>query len=47
MNNEDELFSNCCGYSTPRRSYPAITDMGVCPQCLEHCEFVNEDDEYE
>ena len=35
---DDELFSNCCGYSTIE------TDMGICPQCLEHCDFVTEEE---
>ena len=33
MNNEDEVFSDCCGVSTTE------TEMGICPDCLEHCEF--------
>jgi hypothetical protein len=33
------LFSDCCGVETYN------TDMGICPDCLEHCEFVTEDDE--
>ena len=36
---EEELFSDCCGVSTPDM------DMGICPECLEHCEFTNEEDE--
>ena len=39
MNEEDELFSDCCGVVT------YYTEMGICPDCLEHCEFVTEDDE--
>ena len=30
--NEEEL-SNCCGASSPN------TDIDICPDCLEHCEF--------
>ena len=29
----EEKFSNCCGVSTIE------TEMGICPDCLEHCEF--------
>lgn len=32
-------YSNCCG------AYTTETDLGLCPECLEHCEF--EDDEEE
>ena len=39
MNNEDETYSDCCGASTTE------TEMGICPDCLEHCEFITE--EYE
>ena len=37
---EEELFSDCCGVST------TDTEMGICPDCLEHCEFITgeEDD---
>jgi|TARA_R110002126_G_scaffold196896_3_gene344814 hypothetical protein len=37
---EEELFSDCCGISTIE------TEMGICPDCLEHCEFITgeEDD---
>ena len=30
----DEMFSNCCGASTPD------TDYDICPDCKEHCEFI-------
>ena len=33
----DEMFSNCCGASTPN------TDYDICPDCKEHCEFVQLD----
>jgi len=38
MKNEDELTSDCCGAST------CDMDMGICPDCLEHCEFTNEEE---
>ena len=34
VNAEDEEVSNCCGASSPN------TDFDICPDCLEHCEFV-------
>ena len=37
---EEELTSDCCG------AYTIEMDMGICPDCLEHCEFITgEDDE--
>jgi|TARA_R110000796_G_C14267837_1_gene400873 hypothetical protein len=30
---DDELTSDCCG------AYTTETEMGICPECLEHCEF--------
>lgn len=31
-------YSDCCGAETNE------TDMGICPDCLEHCEFLNEEE---
>ena len=31
---EGELFSNCCGAEAGE-----YEDVGICPSCLEHCEF--------
>jgi hypothetical protein len=28
------LYSDCCGAETTE------TEMGICPDCLEHCEFI-------
>ena len=40
MNKEDIIpYSDCCGAETTE------TEMGICPDCLEHCEFTYEDDE--
>ena len=40
MNKEDIIpYSDCCGAET------CDTEMGICPDCLEHCEFTYEDDE--
>jgi len=30
---DEEVFSNCCGVSSSN------TDIDICPDCLEHCEF--------
>lgn len=38
MNNENEISSDCCG------AYTTETDMGICPDCLEHCEFTLHND---
>lgn len=32
---EVELTSDCCG------AFTTETEMGICPDCLEHCEFTN------
>ena len=36
-------ISTCCGAET------SFTEIGICPDCLEHCEFeqINEDEEEE
>ena len=31
--------SDCCGAETTE------TEMGICPACLEHCEFLEDEDE--
>jgi hypothetical protein len=36
------IVSNCCGAPAVENS----EDIGICPDCLEHCEFVDEDEEY-
>jgi len=36
---EDELRSDCCGASC------FMTEYGICPDCLEHCEFITGEDE--
>lgn len=40
MNNEEELFSECCGAYAGE-----YEDYGICPECKEHCEWVNEGSE--
>ena len=36
----NNMISNCCGASDMR-----YEDYGICPDCKEHCEFVNEDED--
>jgi hypothetical protein len=36
------LISNCC--SAPARG-EGCTDIGICPDCGEHCEFIDEEDD--
>jgi len=36
---ENELFSDCCGASC------FMHEVGICPDCLEHCEFVSNADD--
>jgi hypothetical protein len=33
------MESNCCGVWTNMEEY------GICPECLEHCEFIDEDED--
>ena len=38
INKEDQVpYSDCCGVET------CDTEMGICPDCLEHCEFITEE----
>jgi hypothetical protein len=32
-------FSTCCGAETD------MTEIGICPECLEHCDFEDEDED--
>lgn len=34
-------YSTCCGAHT------TMPEMGICPDCLEHCDWEDEDDEPE
>ena len=34
-----ELFSECCGASAG-----LYEDIGICPECKEHCEWITEGD---
>jgi len=33
------MVSDCCGASTDMSEY------GLCPECLEHCDFIDEDED--
>jgi hypothetical protein len=35
------LVSDCCGAST------CIPEYGICPECYEHCDFINEEEDEE
>ena len=39
------LISNCCSCPDSSMSIdgPEYSDLGICPDCKEHCEFVEED----
>ena len=39
--------SNCCG-AEPRMIHGDgdTEDIGICPDCREHCDYVDDDDEY-
>ena len=32
-------FSTCCGAETD------MTEIGICPECLEHCDFEEDEEE--
>ena len=34
-------YSTCCGAETD------MEEIGICPECLEHCDFEEEEDEEE
>ena len=36
---EGELYSGCCGAEAGE-----YEDVGICPQCKEHCDWESEDD---
>ena len=37
------MVSDCCN----EPEVGASADVGICPQCKEHCEYINEDEEDE
>jgi hypothetical protein len=38
------LVSNCCGASNRGNGDSDYAEYGICPECKEHCEFVDDDD---
>ena len=42
-----EKISNCCGAEDRMVGYdgPSFSDMDICPECKDHCEFIEEEDE--
>jgi hypothetical protein len=36
--------SECCGVSPVGNGDCDTSDIGICPECGEHCEYVTEDD---
>lgn len=39
-------ISNCCGASNRSNGDSDFEDIGICPECKEHCEFEEETEEY-
>lgn len=40
------MYSDCCGAEdTTINGDSSFSDFGLCPDCLEHCEFVEEYEE--
>ena len=35
----DERMSDCCGAAPVLQS----EDVGICPECKEHCEYINDE----
>lgn len=39
------LISECCGAEVQGNGDSDCSDIGICPECLEHCEFIEIDEE--
>lgn len=37
-------ISDCCGVPAYSNGDSSTEDYGICPDCKEHCEYVEEDD---
>ena len=35
------MYSDCCG----AEAFDVLTDLGICPDCKEHCEFIEEQED--
>jgi len=33
------MYSDCCG------AYSEMSEIDICPECLEHCEFIDDEEE--
>jgi hypothetical protein len=44
LDEQDRLVSDCCGASPLSDGDCDSTDLGICPDCHEFCEFINECD---
>jgi hypothetical protein len=33
------MYSDCCG------AYSEMPEIDICPECLEHCEFIDDEEE--
>jgi len=38
------LISNCCGASNRNNGDVDFSEFGICPECGEHCEFIDDDE---
>ena len=38
------MISNCCGAYPKSNGDNDSSDYGICPECGEHCEFIDEED---
>lgn len=39
------LLSDCCGVPPYSNGDSDTSDIGICPECHEHCEYINTEDE--
>lgn len=35
------MISDCCG----AKAFGELTDLGICPDCKEHCEYIEVDED--
>jgi hypothetical protein len=40
--NMAQKISDCCGAAVTN---PVMLDLGICPDCKDHCEFINEEED--
>ena len=38
------LISDCCGASPRGNGDNDLSDIGICSECGEHCEYIDEDE---